>query len=158
MPKFFVIDTNVLLHTSASLEAFADNIVVLPMTVIEELDRFKTKTDELGRNARAVIRCIDRLREEEEAYARNENREPETLTEGITQNDAGGKLMIVEDERLEPTPGLERDLPDNRILRAAVHVQVNNPDCEVILVSKDLNLRIKAAVVGIEPADWEQTA
>ncbi len=156
MAKFFVIDTNVLLHTNLALEAFADNIVVLPMTVIEELDKFKTKTDELGRNARAVIRYIDRLREEEEAYARNENRDPETLTDGITQNDAGGKLMILEDGRLEAAPGLERDMPDNRILRAAVHMQENNPDREVILVSKDLNLRIKAAVVGIVPADWEQ--
>ena len=156
MHKFFVIDTNVLLHTHIALEAFADNTVVLPMTVIEELDRFKTKSDELGRNARAVIRYIDRVREEEEAYARNEGREPETLTEGITHNDDGGKLMIIEDEHLEPTQGLERDMPDNRILRAAVHIQLANPESEVLLVSKDLNLRIKAAVVGIEPVDWEQ--
>ena len=156
MRKFFVIDTNVLLHTSIALEVFADNTVVLPMTVIEELDRFKSRTDELGRNARAVIRYIDRVREEEEAYARNEGREPETLTNGISHNDQGGKLMVIEDERLEPTQGLERDMPDNRILRAAVHIQLEHPENEVILVSKDLNLRIKAAVVGIEPADWER--
>ncbi len=156
MHKFFVLDTNVLLHTAAALHAFADNTVVLPMTVIEELDRFKTKSDELGRNARAVIRFIDRVREEEEAYARNEGREPEKLTEGITHNDQGGKIMIVEDSCLETVPGLEHDMPDNRILRAAVKMQLDNTGTPVILVSKDLNLRIKAAVVGIDPVDWEQ--
>ncbi|MCD8139230.1 MAG: PhoH family protein [Planctomycetaceae bacterium] len=156
MHKFFVLDTNVLLHTSRAIEAFADNTVVLPMTVIEELDKFKTKSDELGRNARAVIRYIDRVRMEEEAYARNEGREPEILTEGITHNEAGGKIMIMEDDQLEPVAGLERDMPDNRILRVAVHLSVANPDTTVLLVSKDLNLRVKAAVVGIEPVDWEE--
>lgn len=156
MHKFYVLDTNILLHSQSALESFADNTVVLPMTVIEELDRFKTKSDELGRNARAVIRYIDRVREEEEAYAKNEGREPETLTGGITHNQAGGTIMVMEDDRLEPTPGLERDMPDNRILRAAVHIQVNNPDEDVILVTKDLNLRIKASVAGIQPQDWER--
>ncbi|MCC8189764.1 MAG: PhoH family protein [Planctomycetes bacterium] len=156
MHKFFVLDTNVLLHSPSALECFADNTVVLPMTVIEELDRFKTKSDELGRNARAVIRYIDRVRVEEEAYARNDNRDPETLTEGITHNPAGGKIMVVEDAHLEVVPGLERNLPDNRILRAAVHIQLANPDESVFLVSKDMNLRIKAAVAGIEPQDFEK--
>ncbi len=157
MRKFFILDTNVLLHTSAAVNAFADNTVVLPMTVIEELDRFKTKSDELGRNARAVIRYIDRVREEEEAYAHNDGRVPEKLGDGITHNDQGGKLMVVEDSHLETVvPGLERDMPDNRILRAAVKILTENPDTPVVLVSKDLNLRIKAAVIGIDPVDWEQ--
>ncbi len=156
MPKYFVLDTNVLLHTNVALTSFTDNIVVLPMTVIEELDKFKTKSDELGRNARAVIRYIDRLREEEEAYAKNEGREPVSLTEGIVHNDDGGRIMVIEDDHLEATPGLERDMPDNRILRAAVHIQLTHQDDDVILVSMDLNLRIKAAVVGIEPQDWMQ--
>ncbi len=156
MPKYFVIDTNVILHTPAAVEAFTDNTVVLPMTVIEELDKFKGKSDELGRNARAAIRYIDRIREEEEAYAANEGREPETLADGITRNEEGGKLMVIADDHLEYTPGLEQNLPDNRILRAAVHVQLENQDTRVILVSKDLNMRIKAAVIGIEPQDWKQ--
>ena len=154
MHKFFVLDTNVLLHSQTAIESFADNTVVLPMTVIEELDRFKSKMDELGRNARAVIRYIDRVREEEEAYARNDGRDPESLTAGITHNEAGGKLMVIEDDCLEPTPGLERDMPDNRILCAAIHIQLTNQDEDVILVTKDLNLRIKAAVAGIETQDW----
>ena len=61
--KTFVLDTNVLLHSSHSIEAFQDNDVVIPMAVIEELDKFKKNSDELGRNARAVIRNLDRLRQ-----------------------------------------------------------------------------------------------
>src|SRR6056297_1820564 len=60
--KAFVLDTNVLLHNAESIEAFADNTVVIPMAVIEELDKFKTHNNELGRNARHVIRRIDALR------------------------------------------------------------------------------------------------
>ncbi len=62
MQKYFVLDTNVLLHNPAALTAFADNVVVLPMTVIEELDTFKRYNDEKGRNARHVIRTLDSLR------------------------------------------------------------------------------------------------
>ena len=61
--KNFVIDTNVLLHNAESLQSFEDNTVVLPMSVIEELDKFKSRNDELGRNARKVIRDLDHLRE-----------------------------------------------------------------------------------------------
>ena len=61
-PKYFVLDTNVLLHNPDSINAFDDNTVVLPMTVIEELDSFKRHNDELGRSARQVIRQLDRLR------------------------------------------------------------------------------------------------
>jgi PhoH-like ATPase len=63
MKKYFVLDTNVLLHNSAAITSFADNVVVLPMTVIEELDRFKPHSDELGINARAVVRHLYFLRE-----------------------------------------------------------------------------------------------
>lgn len=153
MHKHFVIDTNVLLHTRYALEAFADNYAVLPMTVIEELDRFKTKTDELGRNARAVIRYIDGLREEEEAYARNEGREPLSLVDGIP-NRAGGRLMVLPDAHLEPHAELRDDIPDNRILRAVIHLAAREE--KAILVTKDLNLRIKASIVGIETQDWKQ--
>ncbi|HSR36061.1 MAG TPA: PIN domain-containing protein, partial [Desulfurivibrionaceae bacterium] len=62
MRKYFVLDTNVLLHNADSINSFADNVVVLPMSVIEELDKFKSHNDELGRNARRVIRQLDTLR------------------------------------------------------------------------------------------------
>lgn len=153
--KYFVLDTNILLHNASALEAFADNVVVLPMTVIEELDRFKTRSDELGRNARACIRYIDGLRVEEEAYAKNYNRKPETLAAGI-ENKAGGKLMIVGSALVRTGSGvddLDDNIPDNRILHAAKRfLDQGKP---TILVTKDLNLRIKASLLGIEPQDWE---
>ena len=61
--KAFVLDTNVLLHSAQSIESFHDNDVVIPMAVVEELDKFKKNSDELGRNARQVIRYLDRLRQ-----------------------------------------------------------------------------------------------
>ena len=61
--KAFVLDTNVLLHSAQSIESFHDNDVVIPMAVVEELDKFKKNSDELGRNARQVIRRLDKLRQ-----------------------------------------------------------------------------------------------
>ena len=63
MQKYFVLDTNVLLHNADSIDSFGDNVVVLPMSVIEELDKFKSLNNELARNARQVIRNLDHLRE-----------------------------------------------------------------------------------------------
>ncbi|MCX7805585.1 MAG: PIN domain-containing protein, partial [Planctomycetota bacterium] len=80
-PKSFVLDTNVLWHNPDALFSFADNWVLLPIAVIEELDRFKTRNDELGRNARRVIRFLDSLR--------NRGR----LGEGVSLPN-GGRLQI----------------------------------------------------------------
>ena len=65
MKKIFVLDTNVLLYNAQALESFADNIVVIPMTVVEEIDKFKRNQDELGRNARHAIRLLDSLRKKD---------------------------------------------------------------------------------------------
>lgn len=64
MAKTYVLDTNVLLHSAKALDSFQDNLVVIPMAVIEELDKFKKNQDELGRNSRQVVRMIDKLRGE----------------------------------------------------------------------------------------------
>lgn len=149
--KYFVLDTNVLLHNRSALETFKNNYVVIPMTVIEELDRFKTHADELGRNARASIRYIDGLREEEEAHAMNEGRPATNLVEGI-ENSNGGKLIVINELELRGTRVLDSHVPDNRILQAAFSLKEQGNT--VILVSKDLNLRIKASVLGIEAQDW----
>ena len=79
MRKSFVLDTNVLLHNPAALTAFADNEVVIPIQVIEELDQFKKGNDDLARNARTVIRTLDRLR------ARGR------LSEGVPWDTTGGR-------------------------------------------------------------------
>src|SRR5438067_11467109 len=81
--KHFVLDTNVLLHNPAALFLFADNEIHIPFDVIEELDKFKTNSDDLGRNARTVIRHLDRLRE-----AGN-------LSEGVPVPETGGAVRVV---------------------------------------------------------------
>src|SRR5438132_14115172 len=88
--KHFVLDTNVLLHNPNALFMFKDNEVVIPFDVIEELDKFKTNTDDLGRNARTVIRHLDRLRE-------NGN-----LADGVAIDSTGGQLRVIleEDQKL----------------------------------------------------------
>lgn len=141
MRKYFVLDTNVLLHNSNCIESFADNIVVLPMAAIEELDKFKANNDELGRNARQVIRSLDRLR--------GRGR----LGEGVPM-DNGGILKIIIDWQLPSEPALEQDVTDNRIIRVAHHLQ--NSGERVIFVSKDINARIKSDALGIGTMDFEK--
>ncbi|MEI6515054.1 MAG: PhoH family protein [bacterium] len=139
--KTFVLDTNVLLHDHTCIESFADNTVVLPMAVIEELDKFKRETSELGRNARGVIRRLDSLRE----LGR--------LGEGVRMAN-GGLLKIIVGSRPVGDSGLEDDIPDNKILRVAywLHKQGEH----VYFVSKDINVRIKADALGIEVMDFEK--
>ena len=106
MNKLFVLDTNVLLHNADSLMSFADNTVVLPMTVIEELDHFKSRNDELGRNARKVIRDLDRFRV------------TGSLSKGIKM-ETGGILKIVIEPSSDQCNGMDMSIPDNRILSVA---------------------------------------
>jgi PhoH-like ATPase len=139
--RHFVIDTNVLLHNPAALFMFADNEVVIPFDVIEELDKFKTATDDLGRNARTVIRHLDRLR-----AAGN-------LAEGVPVPETGGRVRVVLDEDQKLCPGLTANTPDNRIICAAfnLHRQGKN----VAFISKDINARIKSDTLGIPTEDFE---
>lgn len=141
MPKYFVIDTNVLLHNSDSIEAFADNTVVLPMAVIEELDKFKSHNDELGRNARQVIRQLDTLRRRGR------------LGEGVKMEN-GGTLMIYSGPVGNLVPDLDMRVPDNKILAVAYKFLKENQ--RVIFVSKDINARLKADALGIDVQDFEK--
>lgn len=141
MGKYFVLDTNVLLHSAESLMSFADNVVVLPMTVIEELDKFKSRNDELGRNARKVIRALDDLR----TIGR--------LSEGVTMEN-GGTLKIVVEHGMVIGFGLDMNLPDNRILGVAYTLHKQGE--KVLFVSKDINARLKADALGIEVMDFEK--
>ena len=141
MKKHFVLDTNVLLHNADAISSFADNIVVLPMTVIEELDKFKSRNDELARNARQVIRSLDKLR------ARGH------LGDGvIMENDGELRIFIERDEAA--VGGMDLSIPDNRILAVAHYFQVQGE--KVIFVSKDINARLKADALGIEVMDFEK--
>jgi PhoH-like ATPase len=141
MPKYFVIDTNVLLHNSTAVSAFADNVVVLPMTVIEELDKFKKNNDELGRTARNVIRTLDSLRT------------LGSLGEGVVM-DNGGILKITVEKEEMPGSCLDLTIPDNLIIATAFNLKQQG--FRSIFVSKDINARLKADALGIEVMDFEQ--
>lgn len=119
--KHFVLDTNVLLHNPDSINSFGNNYVVLPMTVIEELDNFKRNNDELGRNARHVIRQLDRLRTKG------------TLKNGVIM-DNGGVIKITVEERNFQNAYMDMSVPDNRILAIAKILQDQNE--HVILFPK----------------------
>ena len=141
--KIFVLDTNVLLHNAGALKSFADNTVILPMSVIEELDKFKTQSNELGRNARAVIRELDRLRSKG------------SLQKGV-ETETKGIIKIVADTPEAQSPVLNGTVIDNRIIRVAYSLKKRNPDNKVIFVSKDINARIKSDALGIETRDFEK--
>lgn len=139
--KYFVLDTNVLLHNAESLTSFDDNYVILPMTVIEELDSFKRHNDELGRSARHVIREIDKLRSQG------------SLKDGVIMANSGILQIVVEHKEM---PGLciDMSVPDNRIL--AVANSLHQEGKKVIFVSKDINARLKADALGIDVMDFEK--
>lgn len=140
-PKYFILDTNVLLHNPESITSFEDNIVVLPMTVIEELDNFKRHNDELGRSARQVIRQLDRLRDQG------------NLRDGVPLANGGTLKITVETKDM---PGLFMDMtvPDNRILAVAYALKTEGN--RVIFVSKDINSRLKADALGLDVMDFEK--
>lgn len=140
-PKCFVLDTNVLLHNAAALTSFADNDVVLPMRVLEELDKFKGSNDELGRNARMAIRAIDSLRS------------GGRLNEGAPLPN-GGRLIVMTSKPLPHELGLEPSDPDNQILGVAYALR--QAGRKVIFVSKDINARVKADALGLVAQDFEK--
>ncbi|MDJ0591502.1 MAG: PhoH family protein [Pleurocapsa sp. MO_226.B13] len=144
MKKIFVIDTNVILHDPTAIFRFEENEIVLPIAVIEELDRFKKQPEMIGRNARQVSRTLDKLRQQ--GY----------LTKGVTL-DNGGTLRVALSDRhtlKELPPELNGDLADNSILAVGMQCK-NRCQCPVILISKDTNMRIKADALGLKAEDYE---
>ena len=145
MEKVYILDTNVLLHDAASIFCFEEHEVVLPLGVIEELDRFKKDGNENGRNARQVSRELDRLRL------------TGILTNGGVELDNGGRLRVV-----VMTNGCIEHLPqelrtpsvDHQLLALALQEKQKRRN-QIILVTKDINLRIKAHAVGIAAQDYE---
>lgn len=151
MKKTFVLDTNVLLHSAQSIESFDDNEVVIPMAVIEELDKFKKNQDELGRNARHVIRKLDTLRSRgklSEGVKLDNNPDPEKC----------GTLKIVSSDGDMLLKDFSMSAADNRILSVALKLmkEANGKDDKVVFITKDINLRIKADALNIPVEDFER--
>ncbi len=139
--KTFVIDTNVLLHNPNALFLFADNEVIIPFDVIEELDKFKTANDDLGRNARSVIRHLDRLRQ------------LGNLSDGVPVAETGGRVRIILEQDQKLCPGLTTNTPDNRIICCAL--MLHQQGRHVVFVTKDINARIKSDALGLHAEDFE---
>ena len=149
MRKTFVLDTNVLLHDPAALTRFEDNNILIPIEVVEEIDRFKRDPAEKGRNARQVSRLLDALR----AHG--------NLADGVPNGEQGGTLKVVfcrAETLSQLPPELKGGSGDNNILAVALEEQrlqaVLGSQPPVVLVTKDTNLRIKADAVGLIAQDY----
>ncbi len=146
MPKLFVLDTSVLLFDHNAITNFQENNIIIPITVLEELDNFKIGNETRNFEARNVIRYLDKLSEEN------------MLNTWIPMGEGLGQLKIVTYENgqaldAEKIFGTEKN--DHRILNTAASLHHNNPGAEVILVTKDINLRIKAKALGLPSEDYE---
>ncbi|HFC54219.1 MAG TPA: PhoH family protein [Gammaproteobacteria bacterium] len=151
--RLFVLDTNVLMHDPTALFHFQEHGVFLPMVVLEELDRHKRGPSEVARNARQASRFLDEMMQ---------GASKEQIDQGLRfpawhtqEKGPAGRLFfqthMVSSNLPDSLPG---DKPDNNILSIAIALQQEHPNKRVTLVSKDINLRIKAAVLGVHAEDY----
>jgi len=143
--KIFVLDTNVILHDYQSVKQFQDNDIVIPIAVIEELDKFKKGDETINFNARAFMRELSELVEGVKAGPR-----------GVPLGEKKGCLKVEPNHPFAPEfqELFRDDIQDHRILSTAMWVRDNNPDRFVALVTKDINLRLKAVAAGMEAQDY----
>jgi PhoH-like ATPase len=147
--KIFVLDTNVLMHDPTSLFRFEEHDVYLPIMTLEELDNHKKGMSEIARNARQVSRALDELL----AFS-------DDIDSGIplaepSHGQATGNLLLqTEAIHTELPPALPTAKYDNQILAVVIHLQRRHPKRQVILVSKDINMRIKARALGLPAEDY----
>ncbi|GGI69436.1 ATPase [Shewanella hanedai] len=146
--KLFVLDTNVLLHEPLAIYSFKEHDVVVPMTVLEELDQIKDRKRDVSRDARVAIRALEDIL--------GGTTTPEAIIQGVKlprredHGDASGSLAIFPDHQLEMTQAsLPGDNNDNRIINTALHLQQIHQPRTVVLVTKDINMRLKAKGAGI---------
>ncbi len=142
MEKIYILDTNVLIHDPNAIFNFQDNMVVVPIYVIEEIDRLKKDPSQLGVSARIVARKIDNLRK------------VGCLSSGVMLENGGKFKVEIEGSILELPESLKNDVMDNRILAVAIHLKRIEKN-SVILVTKDTNMRIKADSLGMLVEDYE---
>lgn len=154
--RLFVLDTNVLMHDPTALFRFKEHDIFLPMVVLEELDRAKKGLSEVARNVRQVSRFLDEILE---------SSDPKDIASGLPLTAAvvplrdeatvTGRLFFEVKAQGSPLPeNLPGNTPDNTILGTALALQSQAKDTRVTLVSKDINLRIKATVIGIHAEDY----
>lgn len=146
LPKVFVLDTSVILYDHNALDSFEEHDVAVPLTVLEELDRFKKGGSVLNRNAREFIRRLDEFAGDN------------LLREWIPLNGAtsGRVKVILAPEDREAARRFATAANDHRILDAALGLKAEMPDRRVVLVSKDINLRLKARALELPAEDYKR--
>ena len=153
-PKLFVLDTNVLMHDPTSLFRFEEHDIFLPMLTLEELDNNKKGTTEVARNARQASRFLDELVTAASAISAG------NISAGIPLKPRSGGAangrLFVQTEAISTTlpPSLAGGKADNQIIAVVMHLQKAHPNRSVILVSKDINMRIKSHALGIAAEDY----
>lgn len=143
MKKTFILDTNVLLFDPSSINKFGKNKVFIPLVVVEELDRFKKDQNENGRNARTFARLVDKLREKG------------SLAKGVPLENGGILEIKILPEPMQSNVGIDLSINDNLILANALSIKEKGD--HVILITKDINLRLKADALNVESEDYETT-
>jgi PhoH-like ATPase len=143
-PKSFILDTNVILHDASCIHQFQENDVVIPLTVIEELDHFKRGNQVINLNAREFARTLDSMTGQA------------LFNSGVSIGKNRGKVRIAITKGIssEIKDVFKEDTPDHRILTAAYEWSKKYKNTSVILVSKDVNLRMKAKAIGILSEDY----
>ena len=142
MKKIFVLDTNVLIQSPDALDCFEDNRLVLPLAVLEELDKLKKAEGEKGAHAREAIRRLENLRLQG------------NLLEGVPLKSGGTLRVEANCVHVELPESLPDDKMDNRILKVCCHLMKES--LPVVLVTKDILLRMKAQILGIQAEDFLQ--
>ncbi len=143
--KIFILDTNVILHDHTCIYQFEDNDIVLPIVVLEELDKFKRGNDLINYQAREFVRLLDEIVGDE------------LFNGGKSLGPTLGKLRIETGKpySAELRNSFHEDIPDHQILSIAEYTAKANPDRKTVLVSKDINLRMKAKSLGIQAEDYK---
>ena len=144
LAKLFVLDTNVILHDSSCITHFEENDIAIPITVLEELDNFKRGNEQIHFNARDFLRILDELTGDQ------------LFEGGISIGKNKGKIRVIVGKDWHPELGSlsTEDTPDHRILNVAMWLKEDNKGTELIIVSKDTNLRMKAKSLGIPAQDY----
>jgi PhoH-like ATPase len=140
MRKNYVLDANILIHDPYSILHFADNTVIIPVGVLTELDRFKKEATDRGHSARAVVRLLDGLRN------------GQSLAAGVPLETGGRLRVYCEPERVLTGSDVPADI---EILRVARKIRDAEPQTPVVIVTKDINLRIRADAAGLRAEDYE---
>ena len=148
-PTLYALDTNVLIHDPNALLNFQEHHVAIPMTVLEELDKLKTGKQGVAAECRQAIRLIDKILD---------GATPEEVEHGVPiQREKSGPcgfLSILMSKSAAPVTWLPEDLNDNKIINQLVELKARRPGTSVVLVTKDINMRLKARGCGLDSEDY----